>query len=127
MTKRWVLSMALLVLGAMVVGVYAETTNEWYVKGFDLVKEGDYFTASVALSQATYQDPENAKAWYLYGVVLNALGKFPEAKTALNKGMELDPEHGNPWFWNTGIPGPLGTKDDAISILKTKKLGELVF
>ena len=125
--KRVVLILALLVLGAMVVGVSAEASNEWYAKGLDLAKQGDFFSASAALNQATFQNPEDARAWYLYGVVLNALGQYSDARDALNMGINLDPDHGNPWFWNTGVPGPLGSMDDAKSILKSNKLGELTF
>jgi tetratricopeptide (TPR) repeat protein len=125
--RRVNLVFVLLVLGAMMGAASAASTNEWYDKGLTLAKAGDYFGANVALSQATYEDPSEAREWYLYGVLLNALGRYSEARDALHMGIQLQPEYGKPWFWNTATPGPLGTMDDAKSIFSTGRLGELVF
>lgn len=125
--RRVVLVLALLVLGAMIGTVSSASMNEWYEKGLMLAKEGDYFGANIALSQATYEDPVEAREWYLYGVLLNALGRYSQARDALQMGIQLQPEYGNPWFWDAATPGPLGTMDDAKSIFSTGRLGELIF
>jgi tetratricopeptide (TPR) repeat protein len=73
-------------------------TADWNNKGFELINQGNYSEAIIALDKSIELNPNSAIPWINKGAALSGLGKYDEALKAFNKATGLDPN--NAVIWN---------------------------
>jgi curved DNA-binding protein CbpA len=70
----------------------AERAAQWFHKGFQEFKSGDYWGAAESLAWATRLDPIKAPYFYYYGLCLSFIPRRKhEAEENLQKALEIDP------------------------------------
>lgn len=115
--NRLSLLILLLPLTIVLMVVYpasAETAEEWYNKGCDLIELGQYKEAIEAYDQALKINPEDAMAWRDKGIALSKITLYKEALEAYDQALKLDPEDVDAWN-NKGIAlANLGKYEKAI-------------
>jgi len=67
-------------------------TNEFYVRGLESFKAGNYPAAVMMLEQATIEDPKNYSAFLYLGAAYASAGKLNSAIGAFLRAEELKPE-----------------------------------
>jgi tetratricopeptide (TPR) repeat protein len=77
------------------------SATEWFEKGCELSKSGNYTDAVKAFSRAIELNPQDAVAYYNRGVIYHMLGNTQQAINDYNKAIELNQQHAD-FYYNRG-------------------------
>jgi Tfp pilus assembly protein PilF len=78
------------------------TAIEWYNKGVDLYKEGNYNESIKAYEKAIKINPQDLDAWGNKGLAFDAQGNYSGAINAYDEAIRLDPNDAKAWY-NKGL------------------------
>ena len=91
----------LLLLCVPLIG-FGQTSEEYFDKGVEYGKNGDYQLAIDNFTRAIRIDPDYADAYYNRGNLYNALGNYEDAIADYTRAIRIDPDYANA-YRNRGI------------------------
>lgn len=84
-----------------------ELTN-WYKKGEQLAKCGNYAQALTCFDQSIAIQPQDIAAWVFRGVVLIHLERYEEALASCNQALTIQPNDKQAWLFRGAALNHLG-------------------
>lgn len=127
MKNQFVFSLLLLALAIVVVGVQAETVEDWLAKGTKFDEQQRYTQAIDAYDHALELNSTNVNATYKKAIALYNANRYDESLIAFNTTTALDPENAKAWYYLGQIFESRGNDEDAmIANNKARMLGYVV-
>lgn len=94
-TKYWMPLVALITLFLLIpcISAQAATSDEWFIKGNNLLRTQDYQNAIIAYTHAITMEPRSIGSYTNRGLANAALGKFDAAISDYSSALSLNPKH----------------------------------
>jgi tetratricopeptide (TPR) repeat protein len=127
MKQQLIIGSILLFMAVVIVGVSAETSEDYIAKALTYENQLRYTQAIDSYDLALKLNASNVDAQYKKALDLYKAKRLSESLTAFKKTTELSPKNASAWYYQGLIHEEQGNKDDALDANnKARMLGYIV-
>lgn len=91
------------------------THQLWYVRGKQLLQQGDYEAALACFDVALKLQPNQHRNWIFRGVILTHLQFYESALACFDRALELTPNDRNAWIFRGAVLTYLNRNTEALN------------